>query len=271
MKTKHHKRSFSLSAVLAASIATTGISEGAIASYYVGIDGLQTIASGTYAGLANPNYNRLTFLFAHSYADAPATNHYHSKATLTYSGPASSPTVITSASNYVPEGSNPPLTLSITSGGLYDGKLISSPIAGNEFSHLGIEDTAKLNGFAAGSGESVMFNSSNGRWNGALIGADVHLTLLSLSAGLNVGGSTTLNLFATGNEQHLGGSFSFTPTFWMDAGAAAGSYTAQFKLTDESGTFGDSGVFEYRFTVVPEPSTALLGVVGMLALLRRRR
>lgn len=265
MKTKIH---------ILTAITFTGLSHlasAATASYYVGVDGLQTIASGAYAGMANPNYNRLTLLFAH-FESNPSSNHYHSKGVQIYSGPAGSPTVITSSSNYLPEGSNPPLVLSVASGGLYDGKLSSHPVSGNAFSDLTLQDTGKLDGFAAGSGESYMFNSSGGRWNGALTGADVHLQLVSLTAGLNVGTSTTLNLFSNpGDEHHLDESFSFNPVFWTDANAAPGDYIARFKLTDESGTFGDSGTFEYRFQVVPEPSSLLTACLGGLVLLRRKR
>jgi len=265
--------SFLATAALATLLACPA--DAAFVSYYVGVDGLATIASGTYAGLSNPNHNRLTFLYAHVYPDTPSSNHYHSKGIQVYSGPnlgEGMTTIGTSSSNYVPEGALPPLDLSFASGGLYDGKLVSAMQSGNAFSALTLEDTGKLAGFAPGSGESVLFNSSGGRWNGPLTGADVHLELVSLTSGLNVGNSTTLNLFLNpGDNLHLDESFSFTPQFWTDANAAPGLYTAQFKLTDESGTFGDSGVFEYRFNVVPEPSSALLGALGVLALLRRRR
>lgn len=260
---------------LAAAFVLTPLADGAFVSYYVGVDRLSTIASGTYAGLSNPNHNRLTFLYAHVYPDAPASNHYHSKGIFRYTGDnlgeGLTATEISPA-NYLPEGTLPPLDLSFTSGGLYEGKLVSTVQGGNGFSNLTIEDTGTLSGFPPGSGEDVLFNSSTGRWNGSLTGADVHLQLVSLSAGLNVGNSTTLNLFVNpGDELHLDESFSFTPLFWTNADAAPGVYTAQFKLTDESGTFGDSGTFDFRFNVVPEPSSALLGAFGALALLRRRR
>lgn len=260
---------------LAAAFVLTPLADAAFVSYYVGVDGLSTIASGTYAGLSNPNHNRLTFLYAHVYPDTPASNHYHSKGVYRYTGDnlgeGLTATEINPA-NYLPEGTAPPLDLSPATGGLYGGKLVSGVESGDSFSSLTIEDTAKLSGFSPGSGEDVLFNSSASRWNGSLAGADVHLQLVSLSAGLNVGNTTTLNLFVNpGDELHLDESFSFTPIFWTNADAAPGLYTAQFKLTDESGTFGDSGTFEFRFNVVPEPSSALLGAFGALALLRRRR
>ena len=262
-------------AFTASALALVSTADAAFVSYYVGVDGLSTIASGTYAGLSNPNHNRLTFLYAHVYPDTPASNHYHSKGVYRYTGPnlgeGSTATEVNPA-NYLPEGTAPPIELSPANGGLYGGKLVSAPQAGNDFTTLTLEDTGKLSGFAPGSGESVLFNSSSNRWNGALTGADVHLELVGLSAGLNVGDSTTLNLFTNpGDDLHLEDSFSFTPVFWTDANAAPGVYTAQFKLTDEAGLFGDSGTFEFRFNVVPEPSSALLGALGALGLLRRRR
>ena len=38
----------------------------AIASYFIGVDGQAIIPTGTYAGLPNPNHQRLTFLYAHT-------------------------------------------------------------------------------------------------------------------------------------------------------------------------------------------------------------
>jgi hypothetical protein len=270
-------RSFRSLLWAAAIVSGPSLAQGAIASYYVGVDTLQNIASGTYAGLPNPNYQRLTFLYAHSFEARPGINHYHSKGTQIYTGPnlGAGTAVTTSASNFVPEGANPPLVLSVANGGLYDNKLISAPIAGNAFSFLTLEDTGKLSGFAAGTGEHFMFNSSSGRWTGSLVGADVHLQLVSLSAGLNVGSSAALNLFVNpGDELHLEDSFSFTPVFWTDADAAVGTYTATFKLTDERGVgaLGDSGNFEYRFQVIPEPSSiAVLSVAGIAFGFRRKR
>ena len=262
-------------ALTASALTLVSSADAAFVSYYVGVDGLSTIASGTYAGLSNPNHNRLTFLYAHVYPDSPSSNHYHSKGVYRHTGPnlgEGQTATEVNPSNYLPEGSAPPLDLSPANGGLYGGKLVSAVQSGNDFSALTIEDTGKLSGFPPGSGESVLFNSSSNRWNGALTGADVHLELVGLSAGLNVGDSSTLNLFQNpGDNLHLEDSFSFTPVFWTDANAAPGVYTAQFKLTDESGTFGDSGTFEFRFNVVPEPSSALLGTLGALGLLRRRR
>jgi hypothetical protein len=257
-----------------------------IAGYLVGVDGLATIASGTYAGLANPNYQRLTFLFAHTYVDTPASNHYHSKGIYRYTGPnlGSGTAVEVSTSNFLPEGNIAPVTLTLASGGAYDGKLVSAPIAEPDarhpFSFFTIEDTGKLTGFVPGAPETILLNSSSGRWNGPLTGADVHLQLVSLTPGLNVGVGSLLNAFVNpGDDWHLEDSFSFTPTFWTELNATPGNYVAQFKLTDEAEIFGDSGTFEFRFEVpaaaIPEPSAfaalAGLGALGLAATRRRAR
>ena len=113
----------------ATALLSPSVSRAEFLSYYIGIDDLPTIATGTYAGLANPNFNHLTFLYAHTYPDTPASNHYHSKSIFTYTGPnlGAGTAVINSASNYVPEGALPPIKLSLGTG-LYGGKLISNPL-----------------------------------------------------------------------------------------------------------------------------------------------
>ena len=270
---------------LLASISAASAHDLDIPSYIVGVDNLSTIASGTFAGMANPNYQRLTFLFAHTYPVTPASNHYHRKAIYRYDPDStpSSPVVQVSPSNYVPEGANPPITLSLGTG-FYAGKLVSNPLAPSDssyaFSFTTIADVDSLSGFGAGSPEDILLNSSSGRWSASIAGADVHLELVSLSAGLHVGDSANFDLVSgAGDEIHLGDDFAFTPVFWTDASATAGLYTAQFKLTDESGTFGESGVFEYRFEVaasaIPEPASAAalagLAILGLAATRRRAR
>lgn len=268
---------------LFASAASSLAKDPDIASYFVGVDGRATIPTGTFATLANPNHNRLTFLYAHSYTATPATNHYHSKGIYRYapSSTFASPVIEQSPSNFLPEGNIAPLSLTLATGGAYDGKLVAGihpePDPRHGFSLLTIQDTGKLTGFGPTEGETFMLNSSSGRWNGALTDSDIHLVLVGLTAGLNVGVGLDLNAFVNpGDDYHLADSFSFTPTFWTEFNAAPGLYTAQFMLTDEEGIFGDSGTFEFRFEVapIPEPSSfAALAGLGMLgfALARRRR
>lgn len=254
-------------------------------NYFVGLDDLPTLASGTYSGLANPNFNHLTFLWGHPSETNPSSSHYHSKGIFIYTGPnmGAGTAVTNSPSNYVPEGTLEPLELTLGTG-IYAGKLISNPYTNPSdpafhFSDLTIGSTQSLADAPAGSSDLFLFNSSNGRWNSAFEDADLHFELVSLTPGLNLGGLTALNigLNNAGDDFHLGegaenNDFSFTPVLWTEANAAPGIYEAAFKLVDETGTFGDSGVVRMRTEVVPEPSTALLliGGVGMMAARRRR-
>lgn len=252
-------------------------------NYFIGLDDLPTLTSGTYSGLANPNFNHLTFLWGHPSETNPSSSHYHSKGIFIYSGPASSPTVINSASDYVPEGTLAPLKLTLGTG-IYAGKLISNPYTdpndpAYHFSDLTIGSTQSLASAAEGSPELFLFNSSGGRWNSLFEDADLHFELVSLTPGLHIGGLTSLDigLNVPGNDHHLASgaennNFSFTPVLYTDANAAPGIYEAAFRLVDESGTYGDSGVIRIRTEVVPEPNAAmlLLGGVAMVAARRRR-
>jgi hypothetical protein len=231
-----------------------------IASYYILADGLPVFTSGVYNGYANPNFNRLTFAYAHTYATNPANNHYHTKGRYQLSN--SPPNVVTNinANNYLPEGAIPPLVLRRGTG-IYFDKLASLPYTdtadpGYPFSKLEIRSVLDLVGFTNGSPEDILYKSSNRRWTNLLTGADIHLELVHLSPGLNVGTTNALSvgLSMPGDELHLGDGaqpISFTPVFWTDLTAPPGVYIARFKLTDENGVFGESGPFEFRVEVKP--------------------
>ena len=243
---------------------------------FVGVDRLQTLATGTYAGLANPNFGRLALLYGHQYdgsgANQPESSHYHSKAIFTYSGPAASPTVVRSAGYYLPEGANPPLSLLAGSGAL--SAYAVSGLENRHFANTTLRPVSWLDRDGAESWEKTTYESSAGRWKGSLGSANLALEVVDLTPGLSilnldgtVAANTTGALFGLGS-----GDFATTPIFGVDR-SAAGAYTAQLRLRDLNGNFGDSGVFEYRFQAqpVPEPaSLAALGV-GALAFFRRRR
>ena len=274
-------RSILRSAGLALTVtALTTHADAVVGSYYVGTDDLTTFTSGVYTGLSNPNFNRLTFLYAHPNEVTPSSSHYHSKAIYRYTGTPPSHTETFTVSDYVPEGALPPIQLSIGTG-TYANKLLTNPYTNPadpvyDSSFLEIAATNSLNGFTSGTVEDFMFNSSSGRWNTLLDGdADLHIELVSLTPGLFIGGISTLDIGLNnpGDDHHLGGgNFTpFTPVLYTDEGAAPGIYEAKFKLTDESATYGDSGEFRVRVEVVPEPSSALLALVGASAMLIRRR
>lgn len=248
--------------------------------YYIGVDSRSdgfnapsAEGGGTYPD--NPNLNRLTFLYQHG-------NHFHPIGAYSYSGPAATPTLnATNSNNRIPEGYTlqPPLVLTPGSGA-YAGKLASSVMPGVDYSDLEVRSIHSLDGFAAGSPEAVLRGSSTGRYAGSLDGSHIHVELVSITDGLSVGVGTQPGAMTTaGDDWHVGDNeelFSFTPVFWTDAGAVPGTYSAEFRLTDLAGAFGDSGSFFFDVAVpaapVPEPGTlVLIAAAGMALVVGRQR
>jgi hypothetical protein len=172
----------------------------------------QRLHRGLTEASTTRTFNHLTFLFAHPSPDTPASNHYHSKAIVTYTGPnlGASTAVIRSTSNFVPEGTTPPIKLSAGTG-IFAGKLVSNPYTNPadptyESSFLTIGDTQRLvdaqpENYSVGppaSGEYVMHNSSAGRWNSNPRAAHLHAEIISLTPGLNIGNASTLSLGGVG-------------------------------------------------------------------------
>lgn len=249
--------------------------------FYIGVDGFDRLRTGTYAGLENPNYNRLTFLFSHVEED-PTTNHFHGIGTYSYSGSVDNPIIdSTNSNNRIPEPYTglPPLTLQPGTG-TYAERLVSMPTE-NEYSNLKMAPVASLQ-TEDDPGAQYLFNSSSGRWNNPLGDAVIGLELVSISNGLNIANEQGTNILTQVGDVYTIGSedaFAFTPTFWTDAASPAGTYSAKFRLqelgtTNDRLAFGESGTFTLDFQVeaVPEPSTFLgLGVFGLLALLSKSR
>ena|GEM_PF-2057749 len=181
--------------------------------------------------------------------------------------------VTTSTSNFLPEASGGThLFLETRNAGAYAGKSAIVEDPGNGFTMLTMFDTGKLDQTVAV--ESTLFNSSAGRWTGSLTGSDVHMVLTSATVGLNFGSPSDPDaaLFSALDGQRISDDINFQWVPWVDSATAEGTeFIARFKLVDETGTFGDSGEFEYRFMAVPEPSSALLAGLGGLFLLRRKR
>ncbi len=247
-----------------------------IVSFYVGVDGRSapfdaSAADGGGAYPDNPNFNRLTLLFHHG-------DHYHGIGQYAYGGAAATPTLNdTNANNRLPETFNnfPPISLRRGAGATwsdtYRSGIPTSFAQDHEYGNFEIRSVHSLVGE-----DDVTFNSSGGRWTTLFDAADIHLQLVSATAGLHIAIANQLSALVAGGDVHLGAGnefFSLLPTFWVDAAAAIGSrYSAEFRLLDRSGTFGDSGRFFVDFQVVPTPgSTALLLLGGALLLLGRRR
>jgi hypothetical protein len=254
---------------------------------YVAVDDRQTIPSGTYAGLTNPNANRLSFLYAHSY-DNPASNHFHGIGLYSYTGPnlgASTAVTDTSTNNTIPEpsylGTDPTKALQLTAGtGAYAGRLATSlsETAGNTFDGTAIRFYATLNN-TGNQGEQVLYNSGQPRYrsslvNGAGLGLNILVELVSITPGLTVGdanGNAILSNVGDTFSIGTGDSISFNPVFFTDLNAAPGMYSAEFRLRDanEASTpvadrVLQSGRFGFAAAVtVPEPGTfALFAIVG---------
>jgi len=244
---------------------------------YVGVDARTTVPTGALAGLPEPNFGRLTFLYDHG-------DHFHGIGAYSYTGAAPHPGVRdTNSNNRLPEtfSMEPPLPLTPGTG-LYAGKL-RSDVGASEYSYLGVASIQTLAGFPAGSTETILLNSSGGRWASSLAGVTVGLKLLSATPGLHVGTASVSNLFAGSDTilLGLGNSFEFKPVYWVDATAPVGKYSAEFKLVNLNPTspYGDSGRFYLDFGVaaapVPEPETYALMICGIamvgFALRKRQR
>lgn len=248
--------------------------------FYIGVDGFDVLQSGDYAGLENPNSDRLTFLYSHVEED-PTTNHFHGIGSYSYSGAVDNPTInSTNTNNRIPETYTglPPLTLQLGTG-IYTDKLVSTS-TGEEYSNLTIEAVSSLQS-NEDSGAQYLFNSSDGRWSNSLENAMPSLELVSITDGLNIADEQGLNILTEiGDTYGLGSGddISFTPTFWTDTSASAGTYSATFRLlnlgnTNES-SFRDSGTFnlDFQVTPVPEPSAFLgVGAFALLAFFRKNR
>jgi len=126
--------------------------------------------------------------------------------------------------------------------------------------------------------DPVTFNSSSGRWATPFSSAEIYLELVSISDGLRVSDSTVPSqTIPVGGQWHLGSGaddFQRLPVFWVDGSPAWGArYSAEFRLRDRTGDFGDSGRFFVDFEVVPEPASwaLLLASLGLMANAAKRR
>ncbi|ODT73734.1 MAG: hypothetical protein ABS69_13355 [Nitrosomonadales bacterium SCN 54-20] len=241
--------------------------------FYIGYDGLSTLTSGTYAGLSNPNSNRLTLLLDHG-------NHFHGIGTYSHTGPVTTPAVLsTNTNNHVPEVSSGEGPLPLAQGsGFYAGTLRTST-GSSEYSYLGIASIQSLANHPSGSMEDVLFQSSNNRWSGQLNDAEIGLRLVESTPGLHIGTETTKDIYNDGDIFSLGAGndFEFKPVYWINAAAPAGIYSATFELLNmrTGSSILDSGTFHFDFNVspVPEPRTYAMFLAGLLMLgsiVRRR-
>jgi hypothetical protein len=223
--------------------------------YFVAVDGLETLQSGTFAGLPNPNFGRLTLLVAHRFPEDPTRNHFHSIGAYTYASlEGGSPFEIsTSTNNRIPELSTGFLPLTLYPGtGLHRNHLISLP-TDSEYSNLRIASIQSLAGLAPDSPDGILFLSSEGRWTSRLDGVQVGLQRVSLTPGLQA--SDELGRFILRSRVHElgdGNTLSVFPTYFTSRLARVGTYSATLKFVDlrsREERFGDSGRFTFDFRV----------------------
>jgi hypothetical protein len=248
-----------LTSVAALAMATAALADGDAPTdiYIIGVDSLTTFTSGAYAGLSNPNYGRLTLLYAHY---TPGTGHFHPIGAWSYSGSRDNPIVRnTNSNNRIPELAqrdrpNGQRYLNLRPGsGAFAGKWISGQ-DGGEYSNLAMRPFDYLFGFQSDERVNRLINSSRGRWRTILpTNAIVGLQLMEISDGLNLAHSdgTPINL-APGQVLTLGtgADWVLNPVFWVADGAREGVYSVGFRLLDLNTSQGytplrDSGVFYF--------------------------
>lgn len=280
-------------ACAAVSIAATGAnaqSTSDLSHYYIGIDNNAFVGFGDYTGSANPNQDRLTMLFNHYNLTTVENSHYHPIGSYSLTGDTSNPTEVpTNGNNRLPE-TYTGLRLELAaapSGSPYDGMLISGMGAGSadgEYGNLEIRKNTSLtdtDGYGPtgqagtstlGNAAYYMYTRETQNFTPSLDNLDLEIELVDLTPGLAVGDAAgNLLMDEVGETAPLFvNSGSFTPTFMAAGDAMPGVYSASFQLNDNSGNYMSSGTFHFDFTVVPEPTSMLLALVGVGVLLTRR-
>jgi hypothetical protein len=253
---------------------------------YIGLDTQEFVTYGTYTGLANPNYNRLSFLFPHLEPDS-TTNHFHAIGAYSYTGSLDNPTVIpTSTNNRIPEYWTGLSSITLLPGtGVFADRLISQR-TDEEYTNWTIAPVQSLLNYPGDRAAEYLYNSSEGGWQGSLEDAEIALELVSISPKLGIADSTGVDLFDSVGDRYVigqGDDFSFLPIFYTSQSALAGQYSAEFRLVDVNTTnnrtpLASSGTFAVDFQVesqsVPESSTlfgfGLLGVLGLLSQAKKK-
>ena len=248
-------RTLPIAALTLGMLAPAALSHAEPADYFVAVDGLETLTSGTFAGLPNPNFGRLTLLVAHRFPEDPTRNHFHSIGAYTYASLEGGPPFVisTSTNNRIPELSTGFLPLPLYPGArLHRHHLVTMPTE-LEYSDLRLESIQSLAGLPADSPDGILFRSSDGRWTSPLDGAQVALQRVSLTPGLHVSDEQGHLILRTRlHELGDGNTLALFPTYFTLRRAGVGTYSATLKLVDlrpREQRLGDSGRFTFDFRV----------------------
>jgi hypothetical protein len=236
-------------------LASPAVSRAEGVDYFVAVDGLETLTSGTFAGLPNPNFGRLTLLVAHRSPEDPTQNHFHAIGAYTYASIEGGPPfeISTSTNNRIPELSTGFLPLPLVRGrGRLRNYLISVPTDA-EYSNLRMASIQSLADLPPDSPDGILFRSSDGRWVGSLDGSRIALQRVSLTPGLRVADEHgRVILRERVHELGDGNTVDLFPTYFTDRDARVGTYSATLKLIDRrrrGERLGDSGRFTFDFRV----------------------
>lgn len=248
-------------------VAAPVVSNASFTTGYVGIDGRQTLNSGVYNGLPNPNFGRLTYLYAHVYPDTLPNNHYHGIGAWTYLGAANAAVATNSnAGNRIPETYTalPPLTLVNATPNFpaYTNRLVSLKTE-EHYSDTRLLPTWDLRQYPTNTAEWFMFTSSAGTRTNSMANVKAALELVSKTTGLSIGVSTNVNMLVNPGDRLVlgeGNLWEAFPLYSVTNTAAPGTYTATLKLVDLNAVntaTNESGIFHLDFRVPEAPTLAI--------------
>jgi hypothetical protein len=217
--------------------------------YMIGIDA-RSDSTGAFLGLDNPNYGRLTLLYAHTYVATPDINHFHRIGAYAYTGPnLGAATATTFGNATLPEGGVERLSLT-QSGSFWTSGLDTS----SEYEGLAITTIKRIESTALSSPtspEGYLYNSSLLPATSLNAGqpryvalqptvADLALELVGITPGLSIGTSAGTTILSNPGDRYALGTGNnlatnpFTPVFWSSTTQTQfpQNFSATFRLVD---------------------------------------
>ena len=246
-------RCIALAAVLAVSfgVATAeAVPEPGTTLYHVGYDDAEFVAFGPYTGLPNPNYQRLTFLYSHTFLDTPARNHFHWIGQYSYSGDPLNPQPGFSTNDQVPERYQQDNGLSLFPGsGVFSGKFMSGlgpaerpdDLIEEEYGDLRVypideffqyDNAPDPDGEADFHPNHYLLNTLDGIFKGSVANVTIGLKLVEITPGMAIYDQSGNMLMGEVDDEldlGTGEDWIFDPVFAVDSSAATDStYEATF-------------------------------------------